>query len=588
MAHEGKPSVSETGRGARQGRESIGFLAILIGLLVVANIIGHYLYRRLDLTSNRLYSLSQGSRRLVADLDDTMEITTFFTSDLPPPFNATEQYVRNLLEEYAAASGGNVRLRFVDPDTDEEKEEAEREGVREVQHQAIEGNSVNIRAGYRGLSIRYLGERQTLPVIQDTQGLEYELTRAIRQLVREPLPIGILSGHEGPTPTKGLSSLRTALPSYTLREVNASTDIDSELRALLVVAPKTTIPQEELRRIHQFVMQGGSLGIFGGSMKVNLEGASPSAEPADSGLNQMLEGWGIQLGQDIVADARCGRVPMPTSIGLRIPVAYPPAPIVMFDDEAQAHPVLFRLPQAPFFFTSSIDVSDRFGELNGTVLGRSSEENSWLLTGTRVELRPRDPREWTLTGETGPHNVLVALSGKLPNAFRQAGVSSEGDQTAGPERAAREVRVLVSGSASMLRDEFLPQQQHGGQMTGALALALNAVDWLAQDQDLIAIRAKNIEDPTLDVPQSVRAAETEARSAAEEGDEGATAAALQRRQEALEAWETRMFQYKWGLTFGPALFMALLGVIRWRSRKSRRASIEAMRAELNQKRGQNA
>jgi gliding-associated putative ABC transporter substrate-binding component GldG len=599
MADPKKKKSGEPNRGARKGAESVGYLLITLVVIVLANVAGYFVYERIDLTESRRYSLSQGSERLVSSLDDTMEITAYFTSDLPPPFNTTERYVRNLLEEYEAASGGKLQVRFVDPDEEEEQEEAQQAGVREVQHQAIENDSVSVKTGYRGLVIRYLGDRETIPVIQDTQGLEYEITQAIRQLVRDPLPVGVVSGHGSPSleaspgprgqpAPAGLSTLRGALPHYELQEVDVSEEIDPDLRALLIVAPTESFSEEELRHIDQYVMRGGSLGIFGGSMNVSLEGMAPTASPADTGLDRLLSAWGVEMGEALVADARCGRVPMRTAVGIPIPVAYPPAPIVTFTEDEREHPVLFRLNQAPFFFTSPIETTDTFHELNGTVLGTSSEDASWLLTGDTIQLRPRDPREWTIGGQTGPHKVMVALSGQLPSAFA-AGPMSSGEEEASdieaPAQSEEEVRVLVAGSGALLQDQFLPsREQSRGQMTGGLALALNAVDWLAADADLIAIRAKNIEDPALDVPQDVRTAEQEIREAAEEaaqtGDESGIEEARARHEEAMDAWETKKWTYRLSIIGGVPLLIILFGLLRWNMRKNKRANLQELRKRL--------
>ncbi|MGE0786251.1 MAG: GldG family protein [Sandaracinaceae bacterium] len=574
-----KKGPAQTGRGRQMGTEAIMYVAITLVVAVLANVAGYYVYHRFDLTEARLYSLSDGSKRLVSDLEDDMEITAYFTADLPPPFNATEIYVRNLLLEYEAAGGGHVQVRFVNPDDDEEKEDARRDGVQEVPHQLIENDSVSVRNGYRGLVIKYLGQRQTIPVIQDTQGLEYEITQAIRQLVQEPTPVGVMEGHGSPSPTEGLTTLAAALPSYELRAVNVGEAIDPELRALLIVNPTEPITEPELRRINQYLMNGGSVGIFGGAMNVNIQGMAPSASAVDTGVNTLLANWGVQLGSSIVADARCGRVPLRTPIGIPIPVAYPPAPIVVFDEDAQIHPVLFRLNQAPFFFTSPIEVSDTFNELHGQILARSSADASWLLTGDTIQLQPRDPSEWTITGERGPFDVMVALEGQLPSAFPDSAASGgEGGDIDAPAQAAESVRVLVAGSGSLLRDEFLPSAEQGrqAQMTAGVALALNAIDWLTQDQDLIAIRAKSVEDPALDVPQSVILARDEALTAAQEGDEQSANEAVDRYNAAIEAWDTKKKFYRYGMLLLP-LVVIVFGLIRWQMRHSRRLSLQSQK-----------
>lgn len=584
-----KKNAPIKGRGMAKGIESVSYVLITLVVVVLANVAIHFVRPiRFDMTANRLYSLSQGSERLVADLEDDMEITAYFTSDLPPPFNATELYVRNLLAEYEAVSNGNLQVRFVDPDDEEEREAADRDGIREVPHQLIENDSVSVMNGYRGIVIKYLGQRQTLAVIQDTRGLEYDITQAIRLLVREPLPVGIMEGHGSPSPGQGLATLRGALPHYELREVDVSEEIDSDLRALLIVNPTEAISETELRRINQYVMNGGSIGVFGGAMNINIQGAAPSATTADTGINRLLGAWGITIREALVADARCGRVPMRTRIGIPIPVPYPPAPIVIFDSDAQEHHVLFRLPQAPFFFVSPIAVNDQFHQLDGQVLARSSgEDQSWLLTGDTIQLEPRDPSQWALTGERGPFILMVALTGELPTAFPEAATSGDDEPEVdidAPAQATREVRVLVAGSGALLRDEFLPQQdRQQGRGGGGLALALNAVDWLAADSDLIAIRAKNIEDPALDVPQTVTSARDDAIEAAEGGDEATFDAAIERHNEAQEEWDNKKLMYRLGITFGLPLFVLLFGLLRWQLRSNRRANLEELRKSLSKK-----
>ncbi len=184
---------------------SLLILALTVGGLLLANFIVNYAsFGRIDLTDNRVWSLSDGSKDLVAGLTERMEITAYFTENLPPPFNSTEQYVRDLLEEYEAAAGGNLVVRFVNPEEDEDREAAEEDGVQRVAHQVIENDAVSVREGYRGLVIKYLGESKTIPVIQDPTGLEYTITMAIKELAEEPRAIGVVTGHEGPTLEEGL------------------------------------------------------------------------------------------------------------------------------------------------------------------------------------------------------------------------------------------------------------------------------------------------------------------------------------------------------------------------------------------------
>lgn len=586
----GRRAPTATGQRGRQQAESIGFLAIAGGILLALNILGIFFFFRADTTQNRAYSLSDGSRRVVRELESDLTVTAYFTQDLPPPFNATERYVRDILAEYEAASRGNLHVRVIHPDDEEEREDAEQAGVRMMQHQRLESDRVSVVEGYRGLVFEYLGDREVIAALpEDSAGLEYAITTAIKQLTEDDLEIGVLSGHESPTPTKGLATLQRMLPTYTIREVDGANEIDRDLRALLVIDPKSELSETELRHVDQFVMRGGSLGVFGGAMKVATDSAPEiTAEPTGAGLNRLLERWGVRMEEDIVADLRCGQVPYRHPLGLMIPQPYPPAPTINFTDEQAQHPALFRLQGTQLFFASSLTTTEQFrsGEQN-RVLMRSSEE-SWRMSGDEISLRIRPGQEWqqVLPNEfDGPHTLAVAIQGTLPSAFGTEGASStEGsagsDSAASsieaPEHSEREVRVLVVGTSTMMRDEFLPPADRvsDAELAGAMAFALNAIDWLAQDSDLIAVRAKSIEDPPIDEPRSLLDATADAQAALQEGDEEEAREAIERRNAALAARDRTKAWFRWGNTLLIPIAFALFGVVRWQLRQRRRATLK--------------
>ena len=576
-------------KGTRAATESLSFLLIIAGALVFLNILGTFVWGRIDCTEKELFSLSEGSKRVARSLTDKMRITAYFTEDLPYPFNTTQQQVRDLLDEYEAVSGGKIEVRFVTVDTDEEREEAEEAGVQRVQHQAIEDDNISVKEGYRGMVITYLDEKEVVPVIEDTSGLEYRMTLLMKEMLGDKKKVGILSGHEGPTLQEGLSRIQQCLPQYELSMVQADAEIADDLAAVLVIEPHTALSQTELERLNQYVMNGGNLGIFGGTIKIETE-QMPQAVPADTEVNRLLRPWGVVIEEGIVADAQSGRAPLRTNIGV-LPVPHPPVPIVRFDEAQSEHPVLFRLPEAPFPFVSPLAlVGDSMENVDKTTLARSSDL-SWLLTGESISLQPRLPREWQQTGEEGPFPLMVALRGELPNAFAGSGnMSGEAAPTVEAPPKAEDARVLVAGTGFFMRDEIMGQAQPGQecQMSGPLALALNAIDWLAQDADLVAIRAKNVEEPTIEVPQNVRTAEEEARTAAEEalvaaqqGDEATANEAIEERDEALEkrkeaiaAWDSKKAMYRWGNMLGIPLLFALFGVVRWQMRQNKRKNLK--------------
>ena len=561
----------------RAASESLLFLLFIAGILILLNVLGAYFRSpRIDLTSNGLFSLDEGSKGLAANLDDRLEINAYFTENLPPPFNATERQVRDLLSEYAAASNGQIIVRFVNPDDEEKQQAARADGIQPVAHQKIEEDQVAVVEGYRGMVLRYLDQSRTIPVIQDTTGLEYLITSAIKELVGERTPIGIVSGHGGPTLQQGLTSLRSVLDLYDVPEVDASQEIDGSLAALLIIGPQEAFTEDELRRIDQYVMRGGSLGVLGGAFAVDLAGAAgPSARPVSSGLDDLLGAWGVTVQSKIVADARCSRAPMRGPFGLQVLVPYPPIPVLQLDDEQLAHPVMFRLASPMLPFVAPLDVGEAPSDTTLTVLARSSQD-SWSMSGPTIALEPRDPQDWRMTADAGPFDLMVAIEGRLPSAFAAPVTEEGGSEVQAPPVAEHEVRVLVSGTSTFLEDSFMPPRPPQGdvQMNAALALALNAVDWLAADSDLIAIRAKTIEEPALDIPDSVLAAEDTALAAAEQGDEAGVETALAKRKAAIESWDAKKRAYRWLNTLGIPFLVALFGLFRWRQRANKKKTLK--------------
>jgi ABC-2 type transport system permease protein len=583
---------------SRAASASTTLLLLMGGILVLLNVLGLFLHVRADATEKELFSLSTGSKRLASTLKDRMEIVAYFSPDLPPPHNATERYVRDLLLEYKDASKGKIALRFVHPEKDEDKQAAERDNVSRVQDQKLESDSFSVHEGYRGMAFHYLGDTRAIAQIDDTDGLEYEITQIIKEMSGEKVKIGVLGGHNedpppnpmqmqmGQPPQGGvkLNALKGYLPTYDVQEVKADKELPSDLKALLIVQPDKPFSETELRYIDQFVMRGGSLAVFGGSVKIDIASGSPTGAFVDTGINKLLSKWGMSMQGKLVADAQCGRARMPTTLGIPIAVPYPPVPIITFEEYQRKHPVLFRLDQVALPYSAPIALNDTLKndkEVKRTILGQSTKY-AWLMDGASIDLKARE--RWDVPSKRDSFVVGVAVQGRLPSAFAAVPASTPegGDSGAAPsnikapERAEKPVHVLVFGSGYFMRDEFLQAPQRGAREVpgGAVAFALNAVDWLAQDSDLIEIRAKSVEDPTLEVPTNVKEAEATIRDAIDKQDQDKADKAFKERKESMAAWDQKKTTYRWGNTLGLPLAFAMFGVLRWRVRKAKRATLK--------------
>jgi ABC-2 type transport system permease protein len=175
----------------KKGSEKyIKFLIYLV-VVVLVNVAGITLFFRVDLTANRMYSISNASKKVVSTLSEPLTIKVFFTKNLPAPHNNTERYLHDMLQEYAIYANSHFNYRFYDVSAEEgelsEKSQenqklANNYGIHPIQIQAIEKDEVKFQRAYMGMVIIHGDLIERMPTITSTEGLEYKLTTTIQKL----------------------------------------------------------------------------------------------------------------------------------------------------------------------------------------------------------------------------------------------------------------------------------------------------------------------------------------------------------------------------------------------------------------------
>ena len=168
-----------------------GKFAVYIAAIVLINLVAATLFFRLDLTANKVYSLSKVSRDVVSTLKEPLTINVFFTSNLPSPYNTVEQYIKDMLGEYALNANTYFNYRFYDVSaegeidaarTEENRKLAQNYGINPVQIQVVEKDEMKFKKAYMGLVLIHGDMVERIPTITSTDGLEYKLTTAIQRL----------------------------------------------------------------------------------------------------------------------------------------------------------------------------------------------------------------------------------------------------------------------------------------------------------------------------------------------------------------------------------------------------------------------
>ncbi|MBI3180780.1 MAG: GldG family protein [Myxococcales bacterium] len=530
------------------------FLIAVAGSLVLLNLVSLRTFARFDLTKEGMYTLSKASKDTMASLEDAVTVSAYFTGELPPPYSSNARYVRDLLEEFRAASKGKLSFEFIDPmsqETEKDKE-AKREmkrdifgrvfreptsvekelsslGVQPVEIRVVEDDQMQTKRAYMGLVIRHQEQREVIPVVQSVSGLEYDLTSLIRKLTRTKTPvIGILQGHEGPKLEEKLGRLHTVLSqTYAVRPVDlAGKDkVEDDIDALWVIGPKTALQANELRAIDQFLMNGKGAAFFLDSLQVSLRNFE-TAQP-EHGLTGLLSSYGVTVGDKLVADVQSAQLNVEERRGFMVvsmPVPFPFIP--MLQRLEGDSPISKGLGGVTMPFVTVVSAAASEGR-QSSVLARSSPR-SWLESKPfNVDPR-RDWRSETIT-TNGPYDLMVQVSGKLRSHFAAEATTSGSASQPVLAESQGEARLLVVGGSSFLWDEFLSRPNQ--------ALAANIADWLLLDPALLAMRNRGLSGAPL---------KPEVSDGTRNG-------------------------VKFGNALGVPLALVGFGLLRWRMREGRRA-----------------
>ena len=177
-------------------------VALVAGILVLVNFIGVRLFGRLDLTDQRVFTLSDASVDLVEKLDDRVTVRAYFTEDLPAPYNSTRRAVLDILNEYRAYAGDNIQFEFINPVGEKGEQDARQQGIPAVEVQVVEEDKFQVKRAFLGMVFLYEDRKEAMPVVQNLSSLEYDISSTIKRLTtRVKKKVGYSTGHEE-TPTQ--------------------------------------------------------------------------------------------------------------------------------------------------------------------------------------------------------------------------------------------------------------------------------------------------------------------------------------------------------------------------------------------------
>ena len=256
---------------------------LLFTMLFLFNAISNNYFFRLDLTDNKMYSLSASSKSVVKQVDDLLTMKVYFSDDLPGEYANNRRYLQDLLEEFEAISDGNIRFEFFRPEDDQNiEQEAQKAGIMPVQMQVVENDKMEVKRVLMGMVILYEDKKEVLPVIQTTTGLEYEITTKIKKLVETNKPVVGIAVLE--SQSDQFQTIRNVLNQrYSARSINFSEKIPSDINAVLMAGVSDSLSLDENKNLTDYLERGGNLFLTQNRIKTNLQ--VQQAFPIESDLS---------------------------------------------------------------------------------------------------------------------------------------------------------------------------------------------------------------------------------------------------------------------------------------------------------------
>lgn len=516
---------------------TVGILAMAV-ILIGFNVITGAFKKRVDLTEEKAYTLSAGTKAILAKLDAPVKIRFYCTqSEQSTPetvfLKSYARRVEDLLEEFRQAGHGKVIIEKFNPLPDSDAEDKARfDGIEPEQLGTGE-------PFYLGLAVSQLDEKQAVPLPPNRERLlEYDVARAISRVENPAKPvIGVMSslpiwgqpanpmmmqmGQRGSEPWILINELKQ---DFDVKRVEMTADkIDDDIKVLLVIHPKEISDKAQFA-IDQFVMRGGKLIAFLDPYSVvDSRGQNPMmggmSAGSSSNLEKLLKAWGLSFSTKVVADVNLlmelgGRTGEP----MRQPTWLSVTKKEMNNNDITTSEIdNIWLPMAGAF------TGTPSAGLKETVLFHSTKDSE-LVDGMMASFGG-DQILKDFKSADQEQTLAVRLTGKFKTAFPE-GEPGDGSTNATStttntlKECQEENAVILVGDSDLLYDNFAVQTMNTpfGRLAQALnanlTFAQNCVEQMAGDKNLIQVRSRAVLNRPFEVVKQ-KEAEANARYQAE-------------------------------------------------------------------------
>lgn len=520
-------------------RRNIGQLIIALFTIIIISYISEFVYWRVDLTSEKRYTLSEVARNTLKNLNDVVYVKIYLDGDLPIELQRMQKSIKETLNEFRVYGGENIQYEFRNPA--ESSNPKERDAIsKELFDKGLEPTNIKItdkqggktqKIIFPGAIISYKGKDIPLNLLHNNPGLsqyeninlsiqnfEFGFIDAILKLKTDKLPkLAFILGH-GELDQYETGDIDKKLSEYydTYRvEINGDIKALDPYNVVIIAGPQKQIPEVDKVVIDQYVMGGGKVLWFVDPVKVSIDslsqGASTLAFMNQTNLDDQLFRYGVRLNPALIQDLQCSLIPVNSSLAGQEP-RFTPAPWVYYPllTSSGNNPMTKNLNMIQTKFISPVDTVDGNGSVKKTILLTSSPYSKILRVPIFINLEEtsRTPRQGDFKISNIP--VAVLLEGTFESVFKNRPVSKYNHEKPFElKESSSFTRMIVVADADIIRNDVrlrpdgafispLGYDRYTKQTFGNRDFVMNMVKYLDDDIGLMNLRNRDFKLRMLD------------------------------------------------------------------------------------------
>jgi ABC-type uncharacterized transport system involved in gliding motility auxiliary subunit len=440
------------------------FVLVLTGVFVTTAGLGFFPSFRADLTEGNIYTLTTATKDILNNLLSDVEIVLYESENLPAQYQPLSRTVKDVLKDYSTYGGSKLSVKYKNPETDEVvAQEAQESGVRPVQFNMVGEGEFQVKQAYFGIAVRAGEEVKSIPLVQNTSDLEYQLTSFISELTKtDKKKIGFLDTG-GKTSAKGYTLLAGELKKqFSIEDIvlnEASSTIPEDVDLLVVARPTGALDALYETALRSYLVSGKNALFLVDGIEVNPQ--YMFVLPNSTSTDTLLQEYGVTVHQDMVYDLRSNQTVQVGGGNVRYFLPYPAYVRALVTEGALAGS---NLTSVTIPWGSSISVNE------SAVAGKNMQSIPLIQTsqfgGVQTENYVLDPQGAFSQSNLGEKRIGVILK-----------PSEEGDGVTLP-------RIIVVGDSDFLTDEYVQGAAEN------IAFGMEIFSYLAQENSLAGIKLK--------------------------------------------------------------------------------------------------